>query len=918
MNERPGRKALFTGALPGAPASDPSKEIAAHVRQLNDEIADALSSAVAGKPAGSLESSKFGVEYSSLIDAVNGTLDYIRQVLVLPVTSPAPAVITSGQVRDYEQTIADLRHQLEQATSAAEATDAETAGISSDQARVYENTIADLSHRLEQATAAARATHMAAVSAEQVQQYRKTIADLEHRFELMVEKNPVPMLLTTPAFQITEANDAYAAMSGIKSGDLTNTSLTKFHVISQKGEGAKVALHEKRRSFGEVTVELPSGIHVLEQFCIPVIGGDGTITSLMFVYNDITAQKKKNEEIEQLRYRSETIVKENPIPMLMTNAGFVIIEANPAFAAMSGITLDRVIGMSVREIKILEQKGEGAKVAIRDRKRAFGEVTVELPSGKHILEQYVVPILDASKEIASLLFVYNDVSEQRREHLELVKKMDEAATLKQRSDIIVRQNPMPIMLMDTSFRILMVNEAYTSLTGLAKERLVGMNARDFRILEQTGEGLKKVLTEKKRSFGEIKIEFPTGIRILDQYGIPMTDAQGNLSTILTVYNDVTAQREQEKKIKQMMDEATANAELLSQSAAELQSALAKIAAGDLTYHVSIDEADPLVRLKMDYNTAVDSIHKVLSELLTAVKRLDATVNDTIRSTEEIARATEQVAVSGQKATDNAKAQLSSVEKIASEMSDVSASIEEIASTTHDVLSHADKASKEGIEAAEIGRIATSKMQNVEQISKQSVDEIIALNEQMRQISKIVNLITDIASQTNLLALNAAIEAARAGEHGRGFAVVAGEVKNLAGESKKASGQIENLIKAIQSKSDQTATSMKKSFEEIQSGIDSVNKTVDSLNRIVSEARIVSNGVNEITKATEDQARATTQLMSVVESVTQLTRDNQQRMEDMAALAEETSASTEEIASASAELAAMAEHSRKMVEEFRLN
>jgi methyl-accepting chemotaxis protein len=623
----------------------------------------------------------------------------------------------------------------------------------------------------------------------------------------------------------------------------------------------------------------------------------------MFVYNDITTQKKKKEEIEQLRYRSEPIVKENPIPMLMTDAGFVVIEANPAFATMSGMTLDRIIGMSVREIKILEQKGEGAKVAISEKKRAFGEVTVELPSGKHILEQYVVPILNAEKAIASLLFVYNDVSEQRREHLELLKKMEEAASLKQRSDIIVRQNPMPIMLMDTSFKIIMVNEAYISLTGISKERLVGMSARDFKILEQTGEGLKKVLAEKKRSTGEIKIEFPTGIHILDQYGIPITDAQGNLSTIICVYNDVTSQRDQEKKIRDMMDQATANAELLSQSAAELQSAMAKIAQGDLTFHVSIDEADPLVRLKVDYNTAVDSINHVLSDLLSALKRLDSTVNDTIKSTEEIARATEQVAVSGQKATDNAKAQLVSVEKIASEMSDVSASIEEIASTTHDVLSHADKASKEGIEAAEIGRVATGKMQNVEQISKQSVDEITALNEQMRQISKIVNLITDIASQTNLLALNAAIEAARAGEHGRGFAVVAGEVKNLAGESKKASGQIESLIKAIQSKSDQTATSMKKSFEEIKAGIESVNKTVESLNTIVSEAKIVSMGVNEITKATEDQARATTQLMSVIESVTQLTRDNQQRMEDMAALAEETSASTEEIASASAELSA---------------
>ena len=74
----------------------------------------------------------------------------------------------------------------------------------------------------------------------------------------------------------------------------------------------------------------------------------------------------------------------------------------------------------------------------------------------------------------------------------------------------------------------------------AKDRLLGMSAKDFKILEQHGEGLKKVpIHEQKRSFGEIKFEFPTGVRILQQYGIPMVDPKGNLQTIVCVYNDIT-------------------------------------------------------------------------------------------------------------------------------------------------------------------------------------------------------------------------------------------------------------------------------------------------------------------------------------------------------------------------------------------
>lgn len=220
--------------------------------------------------------------------------------------------------------------------------------------------------------------------------------------------------------------------------------------------------------------------------------------------------------------------------------------------------------------------------------------------------------------------------------------------------------------------------------------------------------------------------------------------------------------------------------------------------------------------------------------------------------------------------------------MAAAVEEMTTSIEQVAAHSGDALRMAKLSGELSDQGNAVVQAAAEEMNAIAASAQGMADIMRVLEGHSTKISKVVQVISEIAGQTNLLALNAAIEAARAGEQGRGFAVVADEVRKLAERTSSSTQEIGGMVQAIQSGTAQAVAHMEGWSGRVGAGVERARSAGERMSEVRESAGQVATAVGEISAALAEQTSASTQLAHDVERVARMSEENSGAVLAMAA------------------------------------
>lgn len=283
-----------------------------------------------------------------------------------------------------------------------------------------------------------------------------------------------------------------------------------------------------------------------------------------------------------------------------------------------------------------------------------------------------------------------------------------------------------------------------------------------------------------------------------------------------------------------------------------------LASGDLRVQAKVTD-DITGTIADSFNYTVEELRGLVGTVKSSSTKVTSALISTSEVTDKLAEASYAQAV-----------QIKNASNVIAQMNQAMIDVASQTLASAEIALNSTDAARSGAERV---RMTIAGMDQIREHIQDTSKRIKLLGESSQEIGDIVELIDDISDQTHLLGLNASIQASAAGEAGKGFALVADQIQRLSERTGNATKRVEDLVKKIQSDTNEAITAMEKSTSEVVNGATLAERAGESLNEIESVSVRLATLIKNVSSASREVADLGEQANKNMETIRELTEQN---------------------------------------------